>query len=706
MTEHRAVCFRHPRGSVLYDPFPPKTRRIPFPATAPQPTTPAILPSSMNPADDAWRNTDSFRLLSRVQNSFSLDDLLARVVQLQNQKLNLMKRDSETDDHDAQLLQEIRAKETEIDEAERRYSHAKRFQEEILATARIEMSRLAMLMAQKEQRIQRERHERALQNMQRGRDALLSDGLTLIAFGQALNEIPDCKRERDDDFAGYVTEEDRDEARHSIFPLDAEQNKLILIIVREHEDPYDDEGEALVAQQIGATHLQYRSTMPASYAKVNICNLNEEAMQIEPVHFCKFNDRALDEEAREDTLTLRPGETVATPYPVQLDTDSGEVERGWRLQSPAGHVIMTLSFLPVRAPGQPAMSAAAVHPRSNYARALAVLDRKFVSSAMTRMIFSHKLNLRQLRAPRRVRLQMGLGPRKMRGKGRYARDEDMDDTSKRDAFLQSFERNFWCLIPSFQADGSPCPGEVPAIPLELVASDVDIPYDAAVPEYYERTVSRAVVLRGNVVDGIQYQLAINVSDDNPLNGTQIESFILTTTEMAMALLHSMPEFIKSMPGPLDFNKGRGATTFGGQEYQVLGFYAPPSRSLRYTSFAQNRTITFHGRGGGGENEMVLDPAGSAGDAQDDREAASYERGHNEVQAIRRGEIVVVHIKTPAMTPIAAYDPNESLSGPDEEPGAGASVMTPCNRGTVTAPAPAAVCLYQPFAPRVDALLHD
>jgi hypothetical protein len=659
----------------------------------------------MDPEDDAWKNTDNFRLLSRVGNSFSLDDLLARVVQLQNQKLNLMKRDSETDAHDAQLLHEITAKETEIDEAEKRYSHAKRFQEQILETARIEMSRLAMLMAQKEQRIQRERHERARENMQRSRDALLSDGLTLIAFGQALKEIPDCKRERDDDFAGYVTEEDRDEARHSIFPLDVEQNKLLQIAVREHEDQYDDEGTALVAEKIGPTHLQYITTMPESIAKITICNLNEEAMQIQLVYFCKFNNGTPDEEETGETLTLQSGESTVTPFPMQLDEDSGEMEKGWRLQSPAGHVIMTLSFLPVNAQRQPAMSAAAVHPRSMYAKALAVIDRKFVSSEMTGMIFSHKLYLRQRRKPRRVRLQMGLGPRKMRGAGKYTRDDDMKDASKRDAFLQSFERNFWCLIPSCQADGSACAGEVPAIPLELVASDSEIPYDAAVPEYYTRTVSRAVVLKGRVVDGVQYQLAINVSDDNPLNGTQIESFILTTAGMAAALLDNMPEFIKNMPGPLNFNKGHGATTFRGQEYQVLGFYAPPSRSLRYTSFEQNRKITFHGRDGD-ENKMVLDPAGSAGDAQDDREATPSERWHNEVQAIRRGEIVVVSIKTPAMTPIAAYDPNEPLSGLEEEPGAGASVMTPCNRGTVTAPAPAAVCLYQPFAPRFGALLPD
>ena len=71
-----------------------------------------------------------------------------------------------------------------------------------------------------------------------------------------------------------------------------------------------------------------------------------------------------------------------------------------------------------------------------------------------------------------------------------------------------------------------------------------------------------MVLQGEVVDGIQYELATNVTDHNPLNGTRIESFILTTTKMAMMCLQDMPNFIITMPGPLNFNQGHDVSREG------------------------------------------------------------------------------------------------------------------------------------------------
>ena len=169
-----------------------------------------VLASCMRPE---WMNEDNFRLLARVQNSFSIDSLLERVVTPSNQKLNMMKRDSETEQEQPELLQEIKAKTQEIIEARREYEHALKFKQDVFTTVYMEQDRLAMRMKQKEQRVAEAKRmevvQKAIEAMTANQEKFSStgqewwEGMTLIVFGEALTTIPGSKRKTRKRLVGF-----------------------------------------------------------------------------------------------------------------------------------------------------------------------------------------------------------------------------------------------------------------------------------------------------------------------------------------------------------------------------------------------------------------------------------------------------------------------------------------------------------------------
>lgn len=634
-----------------------------------------VLASCMDPewTDPPWLNEDTFRLLARVQNSFSIDYLMERLVSLQNQKLNMMKLDSETEEERPELLQAIKAKSQEISEARREYEHALKFKQDVFTTVYMEQDRLEMRMKQKEQRVAEAKREemaqKAMEAMKANQKKFSStgeewwEGMTLIAFGEALTTVPGSKRKRENDLSGFVTDDDREDAKKCVMAVDEAQNAVVKIRVKLHDDRDDKRGREIFGNRVKHNTIQYGVPTDMSLIKIHVQNLSASTMNITPTYLAYKTGK---EEIRQvqETKTLKEGEQTNMPFPLRLDIDYGEEAKGWELDI-AGIGIVTVSCVPISDAARPALPAPKIRPGSRYENVMDVIDKKKQSHKLTGMIFDDLLSGPQTKHGTQAKRPATRGGQERK---RTAPLPPLGP-SRHHAFLQSIDKGYWCLIPKRHADGRPYTGDLPAISLLPADKELVIPYHEGVRQYYNHTEPRAVVLAGEVVDGIHYELATNVTDDNPLNGTRIESFILTTTKMAMMCLQDMPNFIKKMPGPLNFNKGHGATTFRGKEYQVLGYYAPPNKRLDYYSFHQNRTITFQTdhvkkqrlEDSDNSDKHMLDAAGPVRHGEGGRASVSYERWDNDYAAIKQGQIVVVSIKTPAMKPILAYGSNECPS---------------------------------------------
>lgn len=489
--------------------------------------------------------------------------------------------------------------------------------------------------------------------------------LTFIAFGEPLQRTPTMRKNGKfnnnyTDLVQYITDTDREHAKSTIFLLDDNQDELILIKNKLHVDKDDDEGEQMFPTTVEEKSITYHICPNVTYedgtvsdheASTRIVNLNEKPLQFTPVYYVIKTDGTKLEEP-EEMKTLKASEFTEMPCKIKIDATS-EKETGWMLQDKNKNTFKTIKFVLGEWTPDTAVSQRRANPGSYYERVLGVLDKNVYSEAIIIKIFWHdKLSLFEFQ--RRHSTNNKRASEELNANTVH-KQQKISDSSKTDIqtdrLLESIRGGYWFLIPQPNETNGQNTTDCSRIPLTLSSQLHGQNIHNSVNSFYNETITHQIVLNGDVQDNVEYLLATTVSNDNPLNGTRMESFILTTHDMAMKCTQNMKNFIENMPGPLTFNKGFGSTTFKGDQYQVLGYYAPSDNTINYTSFDHNKTIKFHT-----EQEMttqtdIVDPLMHANVApvMDEKVGMAQRRlirNSRDFDAIKKGRIHVFFLKSP------------------------------------------------------------
>lgn len=618
-----------------------------------------LVPSAMDPAPAS--GSDDFGLWSRISGLESLDGLRDTLASLQSERLRVIRHNLESEDPPEAMNATLRALQEQIDNASCRFARAKQYTSDELAQARNEEGRLMHLVREKKRRLDAvRRKERLRQAITDGPSSTPTgeewwEGLMLLAFGAPVVDIPGAPPRRDDALSVRVTADMRHAAALRLVPVNDAQDKVLSCTVTEHVDRDDDDGEEIFGVWDADRSLSYVTDDNHS-VKLRVKNISYATIKFCPVYYMMHEDDSKNIREEQDEVELKHGEEREMEFPVQSEIAGGELENGWTLfdtsasqeQTPANRLLV-VRYLPAVPAGQRPGGPDAM-PESHYDKVRKVAKGEVRDPMLEETLFE-------------ATCQSKGGTTATRSANGATRSAQPAAVS--DAFLQSIEEGHWALIPSFEADGRTHQGSHPKIPLAVAATELDLPFHETVSPYYTHTVPYSVILQGEVVEGVQYQLATNVSNPaNPLLGTKLHSFILTSTEMAMACFEDMPKFIKLMPGPLNFNQGMGATTFAGEQWQVMGYYAPIDRRLSYTSLNQTQAIQFRGSAElkaadvDSSDKQMIDVNGAVRRYHGRDASRTYERWQNAHDAIAKGEIVAVAIKTPAMKPIPAFGGSE------------------------------------------------
>ena len=614
-----------------------------------------VVGSAMEPAPAGG---EDFGLWSRISALESLDGLRDTLASLQSERLRVIRNNLASQDPPAAMNGTLRALQEQIDDASHRFAKAKEYTSAEFALAQNEEGRLMNLVREKQRRLDAARRkERLRQAIADGPSWTPTgeewwEGLMLLAFGAPSIDIPGAPPRRDDARSLRVTEDMRRAAALRLVPVTAAQDLVLSCTVTQHDGKDDDDGEEIFGAWGDDRSLRYTPN-DQQLVKLNVKNLSYQTIKFRPVFFMVHENRDQHQTETCEEVEIKPGEERDMEFPAEINFAGGELENCWALfdtsvnqEQTRANRLLVVRYLPATTGGERVGGPDAI-PESIYEKVLKVAKAEASDPMLAELLF------------RPTSMSKGGGSQATRSA------KPSQPAAVSDAFLRSIEEGHWALIPSFEADGRAHQGAHPAIPLAVTAAELDLPFHEAVSPYYTNTVPYALVLQGEVVEGVQYQLATNVSNPaNPLLGTKLHSFILTSTEMAMACLEDMPSLIRTMPGPLNFNREMGATTFADQQWQVMGYFAPIDRRLSYTSLNQTRAIQFRGSAelkaaevDTGDSQMI-DVNGAVRRYHGRDASRTYERWQNVHDAIATGEIVAVAIKTPAMKPIPAFGSNE------------------------------------------------
>lgn len=623
-----------------------------------------LVPSAMDPAPAS--GSDDFGLWSRISGLESLDGLRDTLVSLQSERLRVIRHNLESEDPPEAMNATLRALQEQIDNASCRFARAKQYTSDELAQARNEEGRLMHLVREKKRRLDAARRkERLRQAITDGPSSTPTgeewwEGLMLLAFGAPVVDIPGAPPRRDDALSVRVTADMRDAAALRLVPVNDAQDKVLSCMVTEQVGKHDD-GEEIFGVWGADRSLSY-VTSDNYVVKVTVKNLSHATIKFCAVYYMIHQDETRNDREEQEEVEIKQGEEREMEFPLQFELAQGELEIGWTLfdtsvnqEQTLENRLLVVRFLP-EVPGGQRLGGPDALPGSHYDKVLQVAKGEASDPMVAEWLFSS--SCRSKGGAAATRSAQSAQPA-------ATTTPSAQPGAVSDAFLQSIEEGHWALIPSFEADGRTHRGGHPKIPLAVAATELDLPFHETVSPYYTHTVPYSVILQGEVVEGVQYQLATNVSNPaNPLLGTKLHSFILTSTEMAMACFEDMPKFIKLMPGPLNFNQGMGATTFAGEQWQVMGYYAPIDRRLSYTSLNQTQAIQFRGSAElkaaevDSSDSQMIDVNGGVRRYHGRDASRTYERWQNVHDAIAKGEIVAVAIKTPAMKPIPAFGGSE------------------------------------------------
>ena len=133
---------------------------------------------------------------------------------------------------------------------------------------------------------------------------------------------------------------------HRLPTSGGDQEGLLQVKVRSHEDKDDEEGELMQAAPLDPVKPAVRE-YTAGYdvlVKTTIRNLGEQAVTLTPVYYCV--KPAGEETEEQEQVTLKSGEEAEMQFPVQLDEGEGETETGWRFKDASGAVVLHVRILP------------------------------------------------------------------------------------------------------------------------------------------------------------------------------------------------------------------------------------------------------------------------------------------------------------------------------------------------------------------------
>ena len=623
-----------------------------------------LVPSAMDPAPAS--GSDDFGLWSRISGLESLDGLRDTLASLQSERLRVIRHNLESEDPPEAMNATLRALQQQIDNASCRFARAKQYASDELAQARNEEGRLMRLVREKKRRLDAARRkERLRQAITDGPSSTPTgeewwQGLMLLAFGAPVVDIPGAPPRCDDAQLLSVTPDMRKAAALRLVPVNDAQDKVLRCTVTEQiNNDYD--GEEIFGVWGADGSLSY-AIHDDYLVKLTVKNLSYATIKVRAVYYMIHQDDTQNDREEQKEVEIKQGEDRDMEYPLKFEIANGELEIGWKLfitsvseEQTLENRLLVVRFLP-EVPGGQRLGGPDALPGSHYDKVLQVAKGEASDPMVAEWLFRSTCQSKGDAAATH-----SAQPAQPTANGPTRSAQPAQPGAVSDAFLQSIEEGHWALIPSFEADGRTHKGDHPKIPLAVAATELALPFHETVSPYYTNTVPYSVVLQGKVVEGVQYQLATNVSNPaNPLLGTKLHSFILTSTEMAMACLEDMPKFIKLMPGPLNFNRGVGATTFAGEQWQVMGYYAPISRRLSYTSLNQTQAIQFRGSAElkaaevDSSDSQMIDVNGAVHRYHGRDASRTYERWQNAHDAITKGEIVAVAIKTPAMKPIPSF----------------------------------------------------
>lgn len=111
----------------------------------------------------------------------------------------------------------------------------------------------------------------------------------------------------------------------------------------------ENEGETrypMIAKGNGETHFEYKFNKPESIAKIEICNVTYETLEVEPVYLYKFDSQKQDVTRNGEMIMLECGQMKEVPYQITIDMEEGGTETIVTLRNLSGSIMMTLSFSP------------------------------------------------------------------------------------------------------------------------------------------------------------------------------------------------------------------------------------------------------------------------------------------------------------------------------------------------------------------------
>ena len=133
---------------------------------------------------------------------------------------------------------------------------------------------------------------------------------------------------------------------HRLPASGGDQEGLLQVKVRRHEDKDDDEGEFVPSAPLDPAEPAVRKYYQGYdvLVKTTIRNLGEHAVTLTPVYYCV--KPAGEDTERQKQVTLKSGEEAEMEFPVQLDESEGETETGWRFEDAAGAVVLLVRIFP------------------------------------------------------------------------------------------------------------------------------------------------------------------------------------------------------------------------------------------------------------------------------------------------------------------------------------------------------------------------
>ena len=133
---------------------------------------------------------------------------------------------------------------------------------------------------------------------------------------------------------------------HRLPASGGDQEGLLQVMVRRHDDEDDDEGEAVPTAPLDPAEPAVRKYYQEYdvLVKTTIRNLGEHVVTLTPVYYCV--KPAGEATERQEPVTLKSGEEAEMQFPVQLDESEGETETGWRFEDAAGAIVLRVRIFP------------------------------------------------------------------------------------------------------------------------------------------------------------------------------------------------------------------------------------------------------------------------------------------------------------------------------------------------------------------------